>query len=771
MKVPPKNSTGRKVRLAILQGVCAAVLAVCILTIGYWTDGTYDISELGRPFEETAVFLRDVEDILRRKISCEQNLILFQTNSETDLNKEIDIRQYAAGITEASNRNENTTYRMSDLINYAPQAGALADVTDRAMRGTSSTRRDWDWLISQTVELEIIKPISGRSLESTARAAADPYGTLLGYYTNLVQASRDLQARYRAYTAELAEPEGASSAQAPSNLRYYVENTTSKNIYTNLDASGMAQAREEILSDEDMTLLFDGVRTMDIMVANPEDSLSERVVSNFIDSNLTGANERILIAVDRSYPVGDALHEDYQSYQQRGPLVIGAIVTGGVMMLLLILLLAWSIRLTGRAPDGTLKPLSGPDLLPTEAAAGLIAAAGILWLLAARWILHHLIPAGLGAAWRIAAVVVLYELFLYAVLSAARRFKHEQLWRGSLLYTVVRVSTQVLEARVTSGRVLAAFIVFVGFHFLLVRWPRPALLAVVLVMDAAVLLYLLRDQVGKLSVRQGLREISTGKLDYRIDTQSLTGDSLEMGEAVNEMGEGLEEAVEAMVRSERLKAELITNVSHDLKTPLTSIISYIGLLQREDLHNEKAEEYLEILARKSNRLKDLINDLIEASRINSGNVELNMERIDLCQMIRMADGEFEDRFADAALHTNLDLESNVFIEADGSQLWRVLENLFGNIAKYAKPESTVQISLKASGESVCAVFENESREELTLSGEELEERFVRGDAARHSEGSGLGLSIASSLTELMGGSLTFTTDENLFRAEMTFPIS
>ena len=292
----------------------------------------------------------------------------------------------------------------------------------------------------------------------------------------------------------------------------------------------------------------------------------------------------------------------------------------------------------------------------------------------------------------------------------------------------------------------------------------------VIVIDLAVLLYLLRDRLGKLSIRAGLRELSKGRLDYRIDTSSLTGESLEMAQAVNEMGDGLQEAVDAMVNSERLKAELITNLSHDLKTPLTSIINYVDLLKREEIGNERAKGYIEILERKSNRLKSLITDLIDVSRISSGNVELHITTLDLHAMVQMAVGEFEDRFQEKGLTTEMEAARALPVSADGDMLWRVLDNLLGNIAKYAMPGSTVRIRIFEEAGKAVASFENQSKEKLEKSAQELEERFVRGDESRSSEGSGLGLSIAGSLTELMGGMFRIETTQTTFCATLQFDL-
>ena len=291
-----------------------------------------------------------------------------------------------------------------------------------------------------------------------------------------------------------------------------------------------------------------------------------------------------------------------------------------------------------------------------------------------------------------------------------------------------------------------------------------------LVLDMAVLLYLMRDEVGKQNVREGLYQISQGKLDYRIDTKAMTGESLEMSLAVNEMGEGLQKAVDSMVKNERLKAELITNVSHDIKTPLTSIINYVDLLKREELQNERAREYIRVLDQKSQRLKQLTEDLIEASKISSGNIELHMTELNLGQMLRQAYGECSERLEESQLEMEISMEKEpVVIRADGRQLWRVFENLFGNMAKYAMPGTKARLEMKRGQEGVEILFRNICRQKLQMSADELQERFVRGDLSRSTEGTGLGLSIAKSLTELMGGRFQISLEDDSFQAALWFP--
>jgi signal transduction histidine kinase len=596
---------------------------------------------------------------------------------------------------------------------------------------------------------------------------------LLEYYRMLIRVCEDIHVRYRSYVEENENPEGSANLKAPSNISFYIENTQTKKSYTNLGVNSVATARVAIEEDPELTMLFDGVRTLNIMVANSENTLNARAATWFIDTVFLGANERVVIAVDRSYPVGDVLREDYLDYQRREPVVIAALIVTILAAALLLLCLAGSILTTGRKNRSELIGLKGFDLIPTEIAAGICVITMLLWFYLFRTVLRFRIPARYFTAGRAAFWVILYWFALMSLLSLVRRIKWKTVWPNSVLSTVVRVSAQVLEARVTSARTLIIFAVFMLANFFFLRFFGTVGVVIVIVLDLAMLLYLMADQLGKVSVRAGLRELSEGKLDYRIDTTPLTGDSLEMAEAVNEMGDGLQEAVDSIVRSERLKAELITNVSHDLKTPLTSIINYVDLLKREDLQNEKAREYIDILDRKSQRLKTLIADLIEASRINSGNVELDMTELDLRSMVQMAAGEFEDRFEELRLKVEFSEKipgQKLMIRADGSQLWRVLDNLLSNIVKYAKEDSSVRITLSGEDKTASVLFENESSEELLKSGEELEERFVRGDSSRNSEGSGLGLSIAGSLTELMGGTFAVTTEGTMFRAEVKFPM-
>ena len=244
-----------------------------------------------------------------------------------------------------------------------------------------------------------------------------------------------------------------------------------------------------------------------------------------------------------------------------------------------------------------------------------------------------------------------------------------------------------------------------------------------------------------------------------------------MAEYINDIAGGFTNAIEQSLKSERLKTELITNVSHDIKTPLTSIINYVDLLKKEDINDAKIEQYIAILDKKSQRLKKLIEDLVEASKVSSGNVKLNIERINLKELLNQAIGEFEDRFQKKNLKIDLDIpKTDIIIEADNRYMYRIIDNLFSNISKYAMENTRVYIRLQKSDKFIEVEMKNISATRLNISADELMQRFVRGDKSRYTEGSGLGLSIAESLTEMQGGSFKISIDGDLFKVLLKWNI-
>ena len=269
----------------------------------------------------------------------------------------------------------------------------------------------------------------------------------------------------------------------------------------------------------------------------------------------------------------------------------------------------------------------------------------------------------------------------------------------------------------------------------------------------------------------GGSHIAEGDLNYRIDTKGMFLDLKKHADDLNDIRSGISKAVEEKLKSERFKTELITNVSHDIKTPITSIINYVDFLKKEDIQNEKAKEYIKVLDRQSQRMKKLTEDLVEASKAATGNVKIDLEPCDAQVMMMQVTGEYQER----AEREDLEIISsmppdNIRILADGQSLWRVFNNLFSNICKYSQPGTRVYQTLEEKDGKAVITYKNISKYELNISSEELTERFVRGDSSRHTEGSGLGLSIARNLIELQGGRFNIFIDGDLFKVVIEFDI-
>ncbi len=290
---------------------------------------------------------------------------------------------------------------------------------------------------------------------------------------------------------------------------------------------------------------------------------------------------------------------------------------------------------------------------------------------------------------------------------------------------------------------------------------------------------LFRQAIEQESIRDAVQQLSTGETSYQLNLDEFDGPELTLAEGLNNISSGLETALQEKMKSERLKTNLITNVSHDIKTPLTSIINYVNLMKREHIEDARINAYLDVLDQKSQRLKTLIEDLVEASKASSGNVKLEFTDIDLVQMAFQTNGEFEEKLD--ARHLQLIINAPrepLMIRADGRRLWRVLENLYNNVCKYAMEGSRVYVDLARvpgnpeTGTAGQAVFtiKNISANPLNIRADELTERFVRGDVARTTEGSGLGLSIAKDLTELQKGQFSLYIDGDLFKAQVTFDL-
>ena len=366
-------------------------------------------------------------------------------------------------------------------------------------------------------------------------------------------------------------------------------------------------------------------------------------------------------------------------------------------------------------------------------------------------------------------------LLLLFLLSFSVRVKLGKWWRHTLCYQLFRKIGQFARMiwenigflwKVILVMLVLAFLegigvlMFFNSDIALLLWLLEKLVLYPLVLWYCVQLNQLKN---------GTEKIAGGEPGYQISTKRMTGIFKEQGEQINHISDGMTHAIEERMKSERFKTELITNVSHDIKTPLTSIINYVDLLEKEDLHNETAQEYLEVLERQSSRLKKLIEDLIEASKASTGNLPVHLERLEAGIFMTQTVGEFEEKTKAAGLDLVIEkTEMPVYIMADSRHFWRVIDNLMNNICKYAQSGTRVYINLEVKEAQVSITFRNTSKYPLNISSDELMERFVRGDVSRNTEGSGLGLSIANSLMDLMGGTFRLYVDGDLFKVVLGF---
>ena len=367
-------------------------------------------------------------------------------------------------------------------------------------------------------------------------------------------------------------------------------------------------------------------------------------------------------------------------------------------------------------------------------------------------------------------------LALGYLLDFAVRIKLGKWWRNTLIYKVLRSIyrgwNKVGENKSILWKGLA---IFLGVNFLevlifVVFGVDYSKIMIVWFAEKAVILFAGGEILIQMKrLQEGGKHIAEGDMDYQIDTEHMLPALKEHAADLNRINEGVSKAVNEKMKSERFKTELITNVSHDIKTPLTSIINYVDLLEKEEIPNENAKEYLEVLERQSARLKKLIEDLIEASKASSGSLSVNLEKLEAGVFLVQTVGEFKEKTEKNKLDLQIKKPGEpIYIMADGRHFWRVIDNLMNNICKYAQPETRVYINLEQTGEKVQITFRNTSRYPLNISSEELMERFVRGDSSRNTEGNGLGLSIAGSLMELMHGKMQLFVDGDLFKVVLEF---
>lgn len=576
--------------------------------------------------------------------------------------------------------------------------------------------------------------------------------------------------------------------EGSTNLTYLFADKETQTIYTNKKAyssyAQLEQNLEKIFKEKAYAVVYPELS--ECVTNIPGADL--QVWNHTIDQSFDTKDFVFAVSVDTKFSVADSMADEAENYETYSklmfPMLAGAIF-GSVLWLIGMV---WLTVTAGRRPEDEEIHLNGFDRWYTEIAAGTVIG---IWL-AGTIISGTLIAnSSLGYSHVVVTVIVIclicgtYTMawFLIGYLSLVRRIKAGTLWKNSLIRKVLKwigkCSGKLADfARAFSRNTAEKIkVLLVGGAFLFLQFliigcifgGAEVFLLALMAVDVAAMIFVIRKADGLDLIMDGLKKISDGELQYKIKTDTLTGKQKVMAEYINNIGGGLDAAVENSLKKERMQTELITNVSHDLKTPLTSIINYVDLMKRENPTDPKIQEYLRILDEKSQRLKVLTEDVVEASKASTGNIKLEMNDIDFVEMVQQVIGEFEEKFQEKNLTMMVHFtDEPSIIYADGQRMWRVLENVFGNVVKYAMEGTRVYAEISNRNKKVTFSLKNISAQPLNISADELTERFIRGDVARNTEGSGLGLSIAKSLTELQGGEFKLYLDGDLFKVMITF---
>lgn len=576
--------------------------------------------------------------------------------------------------------------------------------------------------------------------------------------------------------------------EGSTNLTYLFADKETQTIYTNKKAyssyAQLEQNLEKIFKEKAYAVVYPELSEC---VTNIPDA-DLQVWNHTIDQSFDTKDFVFAVSVDTKFSVADSMADEAENYETYSklmfPMLAGAIF-GSVLWLIGMV---WLTVTAGRKPKDEEIHLNGFDRWYTEIAAGAVIG---IWL-AGTIILGTLIAnSSLGYSYAVVTVIVTclicgtYTMawFLIGYLSLVRRIKAGTLWKNSLIRKVLKwigkCSGKLADfvrafSRNTAEKIKVLLVggAFLFLQFLIIGCifgGAEVFLLALMAVDVAAMIFVIRKADGLDLIMDGLKKISDGELQYKIKTDTLTGKQKVMAEYINNIGGGLDAAVENSLKKERMQTELITNVSHDLKTPLTSIINYVDLMKRENPTDPKIQEYLRILDEKSQRLKVLTEDVVEASKASTGNIKLEMNDIDFVEMVQQVIGEFEEKFQEKNLTMMVHFtDEPSIIYADSQRMWRVLENVFGNVVKYAMEGTRVYAEISNRNKKVTFSLKNISAQPLNISADELTERFIRGDVARNTEGSGLGLSIAKSLTELQGGEFKLYLDGDLFKVMITF---
>ena len=715
-------------------------------------------------FEQSPDFNKKVQNDISNIFNYLKYREYFETNGEIDYNKLV--------LEVSSGPGGEASYTLSDIILYGKTLGYYMDEsTDFTLQGPYE-----DLELSEAEKERLY--VQWRCYQSAEELTGPEQS-----YETLPKLTYEILKRYSAYYS-IHSRLMSDFTNLYFRVAYYSKNDSIYQIHSNAPE----------MTNEDMMkmgkYIYYAGDSNDLAVRTNFDSTFPSIPALMMQNNpYNSAKNYVVIGLDTSYKANDDYYQACNAYNRSTDRFVDGIyltvvgLSGSLLTFFILLFLSGHRALNDKRisiyPMDKMKTDYFLLLMLFITYLGITLGAPTFSKL-----LHLVVAANYWErANRMVAFGVLYFCALLTFFSLVRRYKAETIWRNSFIRDLIEaLSDSTFKYRLTVSYILYlsynVFIITIGAFYVrnhgedvLRSFTFISGMILWIAGNLIVFFYLYRNAQQTDKLHEAIEKLAAGETSYKVDVEEFSSLEADLAEGLNRISDGLETALAEQVKSERLKADLITNVSHDIKTPLTSIINYVDLIKREQIDNPTVQKYLDVLDQKSHRLKTLTEDLVEASKASSGNIKLEINDIDIVELVQQTNGEFEDKYEMSRLKLISTLPNEVIlIEADGRRLWRVLENLYNNACKYALENTRVYVGVEDLGSEVVFSIKNVSAAPLNFSPDELTERFVRGDVSRTTEGSGLGLSIAKSLTELQGGKFKLSIDGDLFKAEVSFPI-
>ncbi len=771
-----KAKTGRGLRGIVLWSnrIAVVIIAICLVLL-YASSvvevkgdkNTYryhntPIERQNTAFEDTPLFSgilqEQIADITRMCVIRNQ----LETNGTYNGKKIIDISSFANRDDIMADETVTAYYFLDDLIKWGNYGF------------------DFETVGTRTELYDRYHTVEGKELENYASSNAE-YKTLV---SNLQITASELFQNYTEYNKYLKK-----YAQGKTNLVFcYAFKDGEKTTYlTNANTSFRGMSTDDITSlfskyDRFVAYNPDKMQISTNTKLNAQDmrSILSQYEYSFQDDS------RIWIGIQNDYEYEDVFQRAYIEYKEPVPYyilwMIAAVLSAVVFVVTFISMTKMEMIVVFEGKKATRMERSRKIWLEVYF---------LLWVIgivAVLFVIGELKPYLFGngeniytVAYTLGGIAFLFYIwFSQLYLCGIRKIRGGQIYKDSLVYVLFKSIKKGVMETYDNGSMVSRtwlpYLLFLMINLVLVLWDlKGIILAFILDMMVGAWIYVSVKERDK--IVQGIEKIKSGDFTYKVPTEHLHGDNLILAKSVNSIGASIHQAVETSMKDEKMKADLITNVSHDIKTPLTSIINYVDLIKRENIADERIRNYVQVLDMKSQRLKQLTDDLVEASKISSGNISIQYDKINFVEFIHQVFGEFAEKFEDKKLTMVEQLPSvPVYIKVDSRHLFRVIENLYNNISKYALEGTRVYMTMEEvfdesqNRKQVVFAVKNISAQPLNVSAEELTERFVQGDESRRSEGSGLGLSIAKNLTKSMGGDFNLQLDGDLFKAIIIFDV-